>query len=58
MDYTRYLMTVKTWNENGEVVFYKDVSRIYKDGEYFVLENVYGETHRVHLKDDNILEVS
>ena len=33
-----YLMTVKTWNEGGEVVFYEGIARIYKKDEHFVLE--------------------
>lgn len=56
--YNDYLMTVKTWDENGEVVFYEDIARIYKKGDHFVLEDVFGNETLVPVKDDNILEVS
>lgn len=58
--YNDYLMTVKTWDEDGEVVFYKDISHICKkgDGEHFILEDVFGNEILVSVKDDNILEVS
>ena len=52
-----YLMTVKTWNEGGEVVFYEGIARIYKKGEHFVLEDVFGSETYVPVKDDNVLEV-
>lgn len=57
-EYNNYLMTVKTWDENGEVVFYEDISRIYKKGDHFVLEDVFGNESLVPIKDDNVLEVS
>lgn len=56
--YNDYLMTVKTWDENGEVIFYEDIARIYKKGDHFVLEDVFGNETLVPVKDDNILEVS
>lgn len=56
--YNDYLMTVKTWDENGEAIFYEDISRIYKKGDHFVLEDVFGNETLVPVKDDNILEVS
>lgn len=56
--YNDYLMTVKTWDENGEVVFYEDIARIYKKGDHFVLEDVFGNETLVPVKDDNVLEVS
>ena len=56
--YNDYLMTVKTWDENGEVVFYEDIARIYKKVDHFVLEDVFGNEFLVPVKDDNILEVS
>lgn len=56
--YNDYLMTVKTWNENGEAIFYEDIARIYKKGDHFVLEDVFGNETLVPVKDDNILEVS
>lgn len=52
------MMAVKTWDENGEVVFYEDIARIYKKGDHFVLEDVFGNETLVPVKDDNILEVS
>lgn len=53
-----YLMTVKTWDENGEPIFYTDIARIYKKGDHFVLEDVFGNETLVPVKDDNVLEVS
>lgn len=56
--YDGYLMTVKAWDENGQVTFYEDIARIYKRGDNFVLEDVFGNETLVSVKDDNILEVS
>lgn len=56
--YNDYLMTVKTWDENGEPIFYTDIARIYKKSDHFVLEDVFGNETLVPVKDDNILEVS
>ena len=58
IDYSKHLMTVKTWDENGEVIFIQDVSHIYKDGDNFVLEDIFGKQTKVTLQDDNVLEVS
>lgn len=56
--YNDYLMTVKTWSENGEPIFYTNIARIYKKGDHFVLEDAFGNETLVSVKDDNILEVS